>query len=134
MDETQTQKSDSNESTQEQKNRETLRNGISAAVIVFTFIGIFFYAIVEEADKATKLEKKIQNQSDTDYFLTGGAFICSSSPPRTSPRYLVSKENGWEIYDTDYFKKEDLLMTFMSCSRTAEQKIKKHSNITSRDR
>ncbi len=121
MQETQIQKSDSNEPTQEQKNRETLRNGISAAVIVFTFIGIFFYAIVEEADKATKLEKKIQNQSDTDYFLTGGTFTCTSSPMLTSSRYLVSKENGWEIYDTDYFKKEDLLMTFMSCSKTTEQ-------------
>ena len=120
MQETQIQKSYSNEPTQEQKNRDPLRNGISAAVIVFTFIGIFFYAIVEEADKATKLEKKIQNQSDTDYFLTGGTFICTSSPMFTSSHYLVSKENGWEIYDTDYFKKEDLLMTFMSCSRTKE--------------
>lgn len=120
MEGTQIQKSDSNEPTQEQKNRETLRNEISAAVIVFTFIGIFFYAIGEEADKATKLEKKIQNKSDTYYFLAGGTFICTSSPMLTSSRYLVSKENGWEIYDTDYFKKEDLLMTFMSCSRTKE--------------
>ena len=118
MDET--QESNSNEPTQEQKNREPLRNGISAAVIVFTFIGIFFYAIGEEADKATKLEKKKQKQSDADYFSNGGAFICASSPMRTGSHYLVSKQNGWELYNTNYFKKVDLLVDSKSCSKTQE--------------
>lgn len=101
--------------------KEISGNAITAAVIVLSFIGIFFYSIVEETDKATKLEKKKQNQSDADYFSNGGAFICTSSPLLTSAKYLVSKENGWEIYNANYFKKADLLVDFKSCSRTAEQ-------------
>ncbi|MDD5201722.1 MAG: hypothetical protein PHH41_01120 [Sulfurimonas sp.] len=112
--------------TQEQpqhskEEKEISRNAITAVVIVLSFIGVFMYELAGMSENLSQAEKAKKAKSDEAYFFQGGSFICSSSPMLTSAIYLVSKKNGWEIYDTKYFKKEDLLMTFMSCSRTTEQ-------------
>lgn len=112
--------------TQEQPQRskeekEISRNAITAVVIVLSFIGVFMYALAGIAESFSQTEKAKKAKSDEAYFSQGGSFICSSSPMLTSAKYLVSKKNGWSLYDANYFKKEDLLVDFKSCSRTTEQ-------------
>jgi len=109
--------------TQEQlqlskEEKEITHNAILATAIIFSFVGIFIYAI---AGVSIETEKAKKAKSDEEYFSHNGAFICSSSPLLTSAKYLVSKNNGWEIYNTSYFQKEDLLIDFKSCNRTTEQ-------------
>ena len=115
-----TQASNSNELTQEKKDKETLENRLIAGFIVLVFVGVFFYSFVQITDNLDQAQREKQNKDDKAYFSADGNFTCASSPLITSSRYFVSKENGWSIYDAKYFKKGDLLVDFKSCSRTQE--------------
>jgi len=44
-------------------------------------------------------------------------FICSASLYAYGEDYLVSKKNGWELFDKKYFKKGDMLLDIRGCKK-----------------
>ena len=94
--------------TEEQK----IRIG-STALVVIGFVSIFIYFSVNMVNDMVQTQLK----SDEKFFNAQGSLFCKGSPFHIGTDYLVSKENGWEIYKDAYFKKEDLLIDRKNCVR-----------------
>lgn len=74
---------------------------LSAAVLIPTFLLRESFIYMNEFSNDEKIEQ----------FKTNTEFICSTF----TDKYFVSKKSGFEILDSKYFKKDDLLIEISNC-------------------
>lgn len=77
---------------------------------VVSIVVFVINALIDRLTRESKIETKVELLKES--FNANKVLRCKYS---SESLYLVSKENGWSIYENKYFKKDELLLSVKSC-------------------
>lgn len=83
--------------------------------VPFIFIGSFAFVIALAYLFALYDNSSIKEKRRA--FYDENSFICETGAFKKKEHYLVSINEGWSVYEANYFKKEDLLLEIINCEQ-----------------
>lgn len=85
----------------------------SVGAVVFIFMGSFLF--IGTLSYLVSLYEKSDSKEKIEAFYNEKRVICQTRVPRNKEYYLVSKNEGWSVYEEEFFKKDDLLLKIINC-------------------